>query len=67
MAMTGIKTFFSKIEYGHDGCQKNPLLIQIPKKTTYLSDKMHPKQDILKQSWPSHYRGPIAFSEHFGL
>jgi hypothetical protein len=40
---------FFFIEYGHDGYQKNPLSIQIPKKSTYLSDKMHPKQDILKQ------------------
>jgi hypothetical protein len=30
------------IEYGHDGYQKNPLLVQISKKSSYLlSGKMH--------------------------
>jgi hypothetical protein len=32
---------FFFIEYGHDGYQKNPLLMQISKKSIYLSDKMH--------------------------
>jgi hypothetical protein len=32
---------------------KNPLSIQIPKKSTYLKEKMHPKQDIVKQRWLS--------------
>jgi hypothetical protein len=29
------------IEYGHDGYQKNPFSVQISKKSSYLSDKMH--------------------------
>jgi hypothetical protein len=29
------------IEHGHDGYQKNPLLMQISIKSSYLSDKMH--------------------------
>jgi hypothetical protein len=47
---------FCFIEYGHDGYQKNPLSIQIPENSNYLCDKMHPKQDILKQKF---FRGPI--------
>jgi hypothetical protein len=32
---------FFFIEYGHDGYQKNPITMQISKKSSYLSDKMH--------------------------
>jgi hypothetical protein len=46
------------LEYGHDGYQKNPLSIQIPEKSTFLCDKMHPKQYILKQKWLSLFQGP---------
>jgi hypothetical protein len=56
------------IEYGHDGYQKNPLSRQIPKKSTYLYDKMHPKQGILKKRWLSLLQGPIiSFLYNFCL
>jgi hypothetical protein len=45
------------IEFGYDGYQKNPLSIQIPKMSTYLYEKMHPKQAILKQRWLSLLQG----------
>jgi hypothetical protein len=35
-----VKNFFF-IEYGYDGYQKNLLSMQISKKLSYLSDKMH--------------------------
>jgi hypothetical protein len=35
------KPRFFFIEYGHDGYQKNPLLMHISNKLSYLSDKRH--------------------------
>jgi hypothetical protein len=32
---------FFFIEYGHDGYQKNSLLMDISKKSSYYCDKMH--------------------------
>jgi hypothetical protein len=56
------------IEYSNAGHQKNPLSIQIPKKSTYLYDKRHPKQDILKQRWLSLLQGHIiSISYNFSL
>jgi hypothetical protein len=46
-----IRPEFFFFENGHGGYLKTPLSIQIPKKSTYLNEKMHPKQDIVKQRW----------------
>jgi hypothetical protein len=41
------------IENGQDGYQKNPLSIYVDsKKVNHLNEKMHPKQDIVKQIGP---------------
>jgi hypothetical protein len=49
------------IEYGHDGYQKNPLSVQIPKKSTFLYDtQMHPKQDILNKDGSAFFRALLS-------
>jgi hypothetical protein len=49
------------IEYGHDGYQKNPLLIQIPEKSTYLCDIMHPKTIYFKTKMAQPFSGVRGF------
>jgi hypothetical protein len=60
----GLKTKKFFLEYGHDGYKKNPLSIQILEKSTFLCDKMHPKQYILKQKWLSLFSGALFLVFH---
>jgi hypothetical protein len=51
-------------EYGHDGYQKNPLLMQISKKSSYHSHKIH-LEKVMQKCYEKFTIGPLKKSEPF--